>query len=292
MQKFSFISPGNPVRAWSRRLVRGTRNRPDVQLLQLQRRIGLLEDFVDLKAHSRGWIDTLIACLMPLQFAEMPLVRMGSQHDGGYVLPAALSQMVSGVVSIGVGDNNTVDLQLAAAGLRVHAWDHTVAGLPSRHENIVFHQVGLGDSMSNPALRSLAEICDDSFGRGSGHLLLLLDAEGAEWTEIAAASEDTLARFDVIGIEMHDLGDLILDPSRQLPSLTKLHRMFVPVAVHANNHACVWRLPGLDLPDAIEVTYVNRALLTSSGVTANCPVDLTSPCCPDLPEVPISWVPA
>jgi len=52
---------------------------------------------------------------------NIPLERVGSAHDGGYVLPAGLPRSVSRVVSIGVGVNNEVDVRLAESGLRVHA---------------------------------------------------------------------------------------------------------------------------------------------------------------------------
>jgi hypothetical protein len=269
--------------------VLGTRNRPDVQILKLQRRVEVLEEFVDISGRSRGWTADFVAYLTPWQFPDLPLTRVGSFHDGGYVLPFGLDGLVTGVVSIGVGDNNDVDVRLAEMGLAVHAWDHTVDALPTSHSAIIFNRSGLGDQRVDPLLRSLEEITDDSFGEGSVGLLLLLDAEGAEWGALETCSDDTLARFDVIGIELHDLGDLVLDPSQKLRVLRRLDKSFVPVALHANNHSAVWRLPGLDLPDALEATYVRRSLLTIAGTVGNCPAELMSPCCPDIKEVEIEW---
>lgn len=290
MKKPAFIKPTNPVRAWSRRIVRGTQGRPDVQILQLQRRIEILEGLTDVSARAGGWVDAFITSLTPYQFAALPLERRGSAYDGGYVLPAGLPKAVTGVVSIGVGDNNDVDVQLAEEGLTVHAWDHTVAGLPTVHNAIAFHRVGLGRPDEDPSLMTLADIVDASFNSQAGDLLLLIDAEGAEWQQLATCPDDTLNRFGVIGIELHDLGDLILDPTEKLAVLQRLNMMFVPVAIHPNNHAAVWTLPGIELPDALEVTYVNRRLVNGGGMVGNCPGSVTAPCCPDLPETTISWV--
>ncbi len=129
-----------------------------------------------------------------------------------------------------------------------------------------------------------------SFGAESGDLLLLLDAEGAEWEQLAECDDAILDRFGVIGVELHDLGDLILDPTAKLAVLERLNAMFVPVAVHANNHAAVWSLPGLELPDALEVTYVNRRLQRTDGTVGNCAADLLAPCCPDLPDGALTWI--
>lgn len=290
MKKPAFIKPTNPVRAWSRRIVRGTHNRPDVQILQLQRRVEILERVTDIAGRTGGWVGSFVSSLTPYQFPALPLERLGSAHDGGYVLPVGLGKAVSGVVSIGVGDNNDVDVQLATQGLSVHAWDHTVEGLPTPHDAITFHKVGLGTAAEDPDLLTLGAIVDASFGGEAGDLLLLLDAEGAEWEQLAACDDATLDRFGVIGVELHDLGDLILDPTEKLAVLERLNAMFVPVAVHANNHAAVWSLPGLELPDALEVTYVNRRLALSAGSVGNCAAELMAPCCPDLPEVPLNWI--
>jgi hypothetical protein len=149
--------------------------------------------------------------------------------------------------------------------------------------------LGLGDQEEDSNLRSLKQITDESFGVSSTSLLLLLDAEGAEWEALDACSNETLDRFNVIGVELHDLGDLVLDPSAKLRVLQRLNEFFVPVAIHANNHCAVWQLPGLDLPDALEVTYINRSLLALEGKVGNCLSVLRAPCCPDLPEVEILW---
>ena len=85
----------------------------------------------------------------------------------------------SGVVSIGVGDNNAADVALAEMGLPVHAWDHTVTDVPMKHDNLVFHHAGLGEPASTGSLKSLDWITDASFGTSQGGLVLMMDAEGS-----------------------------------------------------------------------------------------------------------------
>ena len=289
MKKPEFIDRNSTLRSWSRRFVFGLRNRPDVQLLQLQRKIEVLEGFTGIAANSPGWIDAFTGALTPVQFSEVPLARLGSEFDGGYVLPIDLIKDLAGVVSVGVGDNNEVDIDLANLGLRVHAWDHTVKNLPTTHKNISFHKVGLGHHSADSSLKTLTEMVESCFPGDDTDLLLMLDAEGAEWQALADCTDEVLNRFGVIAIELHDLGNMILNPDLQLSVLRKLNSMFVPIAIHANNHSALWKIPGLDLPDAIEVTYLNRSFMHHDGETGNCPSELNSPCCPDLGEMQISW---
>lgn len=291
MRARDLVSVSSPFRAWPRRLVYGVRTRPDVQALKLERRIDVLERIAGLDARVAGWSATFVDVMRPYQVAGMPLVRIGSSFDGGYVLPQRLVRETTGIVSVGVGDNNDADVAIVEARggtVRVHAWDHTVDGLPTAHPNITFHRTGLGDG---PGLLPLDAVVADSFGPDARDLMLLVDAEGAEWDALAAADDAVLDRFSVIAAELHDLGDLLVDPTAKLDVLRRLHRGFVPVAVHANNYTPAWTLPGFVLPDAVEVTYVNRRHVDERALRpGNCPAALLAPCCPDLPDVVLPWV--
>lgn len=290
MNKPDFISRNNAVRSWSRRVIKSVRNRPDVQVLQLQRKVELLESVTEISTQPRFWTTEFIEALTPHQGKDVDLKRMGSEFDGGYVLPFDLLKTCCGVLSIGVGNNNDVDVELADLGLKVHAWDHTVSGLPVEHQNITFHKTGLGNSKTNTSVISLEHMLETTFPGANTDLVLMLDAEGAEWEALLNCGEDQLKRFAVIGIELHDLGDMILDPEPKLSVLKLLNTYFVPVAIHANNHSATWKLPNLELPDAIEVTYIHRDLLSSGTKQGNCSSKLFSPCCPDLDETSISWI--
>lgn len=230
-----------------------------------------------------------IAALAPMQHPELGLTRIGSDFDGGYVLPRALVEASHGVVSIGVGDNNEADVALATLGKEVHAWDHTVAGLPVQHSMITFHQVGLGASDASRDLMPLESILTTSFGSDGGDLILLMDAEGAEWSALADVDTRALRRFSVASLELHELGNVLVPGSTILRVLERLREQFVPVAVHANNHAASWRSDGFVLPDALEVTYVRADLLPAGAVRGNCPPSLLAPCCPDIDDIELMW---
>jgi hypothetical protein len=257
--------------------------------MQLHRRLQVVETVVSISERFDAFIPDFISYLTPYQFPSMQLRRIGSAYDGGYVLPLAHISSAHGAVSIGVGDNNDADVALAEMGLAIHAWDPTVDDLPTSHNRIVFHKVGVGDPAVGTGYMSLDDILNRSFGPNSTNLILLLDAEGAEWTALSECSNSTLDRISLLAVELHDLGDLLLDPAPQLATLRRLNEDFVPIAIHANNHGASWPLPGLLLPDALEVTYVRRDLMDELGRVGNCPANVLAPCCPDLPEIPITW---
>lgn len=255
---------------------------------RLSRQVAILEQLAGVSEQVAIVQPHIVAALSPSQHPQLALERVGSHFDGGYVLPRRIVDAARGVVSIGVGDNNEVDLELADRGLRVHAWDHTVAGLPRSHELITFHRVGVG-AIDGSGLKTLEEITDASFGAEASGLVLLMDAEGAEWDVFSTVADEVLGRYTVISLELHDLGNALLPGSPVLQVLSRLRSSFVPVAVHANNHSASWRSGDFVLPDALEVTYVRSDLMPEGAHPGNCPPSLLAPCCPDVAEIELNW---
>lgn len=262
--------------------------RSDVHVSQLSRRLDILEEAVDLSSRVRLIRKDFEAALAPHSFAGAGLRRYGSVHDGGYVLPEHILRCARGVVSIGVGENNDADVELANLGLVVHAWDHTVECLPQTHPNIHFHRQGLGQHDDGDLL-SLRSITDLSFGSSDEGLVLLLDAEGAEWGSLGTTERSVLERYSLISVEFHKLGDTLLNPTPIFDVLSGIRELFLPVAIHANNHATSWTYDGFVLPDALEVTYVKTSLVQGPITRANGDPVLLAPCCPDMPEVELPW---
>ena len=289
MGRFKLISKANPFRARARRAWLAISARSDVHLARFDRRLDVVEACLQINDRVERIAPELRSLLTPMQHRELELMRFGSEFDGGYVLPRELVLQSQGVVSIGVGSNNDVDLELAAAGQVVHAWDHTVSRLPREHPGITFHRVGLGSAVGHNELQSLEHIVDASFGPRATDLVLLLDAEGAEWEAFGNSTLQTLRRFSVVAVEFHDLGNVLVPGNRMLQTLRRLRDEFVPVAVHANNHATYWSVNGFVLPDALEVTYIRTDYLPDAVIPGNCEASLMAPCCPDVDEIYLEW---
>lgn len=259
-----------------------------MRLEQLDRKVAVLEQLAGISGRIADIQPQILSTLTPWQDQQLSLERVGSTFDGGYVIPKELVESASGVVSIGVGDNNDADMDLADRGLPVHAWDHTVNRLPRSHPLITFHRTGVGTTPSGK-VRTIGSITEESFGHGMRDLILMMDTEGAEWGVLSTISDETLRRYSVLCLELHDLGDCLL-PGTQIPEiLSRLRERFVPVYLHPNNHGAFWRAGDFVLPDILEVTYVRRDLLSNSARTGNCPEGLVSPCCPDLPDLLLEW---
>ncbi len=263
----NLVGVSNPLRAWPRRLYYGLKNRPDVQIKRLERRIEVLESCL---ISSAGQVDEwreIHSLLQPWKVLDLTLTRFGAIDDGGYLLPIKLVGSAKGAVSIGVGTEISADRELVVSGVPVHAWDHTVTQLPEKGTGVVFHPLGLGNDPLNNLLVSLSEIVDLSFGPELEDLILMLDCEGAEWETLTSLNLDALKRFSIISAELHFLGNALVNSGPFLESLLFMNEYFLAVSTSSNNYSATWSVEGITLPDYIEITWVNRKHLTESEIS-------------------------
>lgn len=231
----------------------------------------------------------VIRHLRPVAVDHGDLVRVGGDHDGGYVM---LRQAPADVaVSIGVGPDVSWDADVASTGVRVHAFDHTVRGLPQPVPGGVFHRIGVGPTNAGK-LRSLGTLMRMSGVSGNARALLKMDVEGAEWETLAACPPGALDRFDQIVMELHGL-DRLLDERRAsdvVKALELLSAGHVPIHVHANNFSTVVRFGNYWFPREIEVSWVHRRLLEGTEPATSLATDLDRPCDPRVSEIDLSGI--
>jgi len=137
--------------------------------------------------------------------------RLGRLSDGGKVVcnwQALAARCAAGpdaaaVYSVGVRGDVSFEADLAnRTGCAVHAFDHTVDGLPSPVAGVRFNRVGLAPADAPPALLSLPTMMA---ARGHDRVhLLKVDCEGCEWAVFGElARSGALARVDQVLIELH-----------------------------------------------------------------------------------------
>lgn len=137
--------------------------------------------------------------------------RLGRLSDGGKVVCnwETLRARCAGdpnaaiIYSFGVRGDISFEVDLAGrTGCIVHAFDHTVYGLPQKTSNIAFVQAGLATFDAPPSLYSLPTLMAQ---RGHTRIhLLKVDCESCEWTVFAElARTGALAAIDQLLIELH-----------------------------------------------------------------------------------------
>ena len=206
------------------------------------------------------------------------LVRIGRNHDGGYLIRQSTIDQIGFLLSFGISNDWSFERQLLRLdpGLRLHAYDHSVdvevlrrkylgaLGKPYNLPRIFNYRRAfksysafftgaahhfrekVGNTDSDPTEISIAEI----FRRidGNANIFLKMDIEGDEYQVI----DEITARSDrIVGlvVEFHDASSRRSEFSR---SIRALQQSFDIVHIHGNNYS---RVGEDSLPDALEISF-------------------------------------
>lgn len=196
---------------------------------------------------------------------NLPLTRMGSEHDGGYVV-LDVDYSNAFLISGGIADDNNFEIAMAMRGSHVHQIDFSIENPPKNHPNLTFSKqklIGLSNT-KNLGERSLDEVVAEVRSEFDKELLLKLDVEGSEW-EILKFS-DSLKDFRQIFLELHYLEKLAKsqESSDSIAILTKLLNQFFPVFISGNNCCGFVVLGGYSVPQVLEMTLLNRRFYAPS----------------------------
>ncbi len=232
----------------------------------------------------------------PQTCSGLKKLRIGNrQGDGGYVMVDDFIG-IKAALSLGIGDEITWDVEMTTRGLDVFQFDHTVdppAEVATNHR-LHFHKCGIaGRTTPEKNLKTISDILADEMADYSGDLILKIDIEGYEWDALALIPDEVLARFRQICIEIHNP---LARPAqrvwrnRNLSVLQKLHRIFAPVHLHANNAGFVKKLFGVTVPRALEITYIRRDGQAFSDSADAFPGKYDAPNVPSDPEIMIGEI--
>jgi len=213
-------------------------------------------------------------------------IRVGNNYDGGYIALKEICKQTKNVISIGVEDNVSFDLDFVKKfpQAKVDLYDHTVDGLPTNHDNFTFHKVGVGVKKTGD-LDTLK-----SFSSGmSNNTLLKMDVEWNEWKIFKEIDEETLNKFNQMLVEFHiiqvDTNDNFLlsqntltpyfkgfynDIYHQINNglfemyaevISKLSKYFYIVHIHANNSLPKTLINDISFPPLLELSFARKDLI-------------------------------
>ena len=225
--------------------------------------------------------------IRPMTGSNLELIRVGGPTDGGYVMAKPLTG--SGALSIGVGADVSWDQEIAARGIPVAMFDHTIRKLPAPVPNSMFHRIGVG-STETRNLKPLEQLISLAGWAGRDDLLLKMDVEGAEWSVMTQPRPVNLEPFTQIVIELHGLGGLRDERTATtvLGVVELLCACHIPIHVHANNYDELVRFGSWWFPNAIEVSFIRQDLLPNAKPAHELRADLDAPCDPRVTEIDLS----
>lgn len=199
--------------------------------------------------------------------AQVNLVRIGGDGDGGYLVPDDLNN-VRFCMSPGVANSSSFEFQLASDyNMTCCLADFSVDAPAIHHPRFHFTKkfISSYNDDQNIRLTDWVQASEDRYGKGD--LLLQMDVEGAEYPVLQEVSEKTLAKFRTIIIEFHYI-DRIFDRNefaliKQV--FDKLLKQFYIVHIHPNNSGHVSARNGIEVPTVLEFTFFRRDLVADSS---------------------------
>ena len=230
---------------------------------------------------QRDRILPILRLLRPYAVAGATKVRLGRDHDGGYVMIDDFTN-VAAAYSFGIKDDVSWDLQVAERGIDVFQYDHTIDRLPAAHPRFHWSRRGVcGDDEENGLLSSLSTLIHSN-GHEAAELILKMDVEGAEWSVFSTIAPAVLDRFQQIVCEFHGLQHVGQDDfyKRMLISCRTLALTHRVVHVHANNNTAYAIVGGVPIPACIEVTFIRMRGRHLEPSVETFPTPLDQPCWP------------
>lgn len=216
------------------------------------------------------------------------LLRIGSPHDGGYILLDDL-EGVSDLFSPGVQDNWQFETDFVArTGAQAHLLDCNGAPDGSPFEVRKAFLGGFTDE-SQLGVNDWIESCSPD---SRADWFLQMDIEGSEFEVISGIEQQLLNQFRGITIELHRL-DLLADAGWHQfvfePFLRKLLVSFIPVHIHPNNVAPPISMYGFQIPRLLEATFWRKDRIDALGPVSRLPITLDARNAQDLAGIPIEW---
>ena len=223
------------------------------------------------KTQNRASISDLLKLIWPIE-TNLKLVRIGSKFkaDGGYLVPDDL-EGIQRLFSPGVSDNVDFESEFIRRGIPCELVDGSIDEPPTKDSLVTFKKLWLSSRTTDNSI-SLDDWVD-SQSTPEEELLLQMDIEGSEYESILSASENTLSRFRIIVIELHDLRSVFSRQGLNLfeLSIRKLRSTHVIVHAHPNNCNPPIIESGLFWPDVLELTFLRKDRFAGLGLLAKLP---------------------
>ena len=210
----------------------------------------------DLSVSVTCMVKDVLRLLRPHRLVGAQKVRIGRFFDGGYVMLDRFDG-VGIAYSLGINDDVSWDLDMAARGISIFQYDHTISGLPEQHPLFHWEPVCIAGHVDEEAnCQTLEALIKRNGHEGRTDMILKCDVEGAEWALLRATPVSVLRCFRQIVIELHNMEYLTdyghgNNVRRAILNLTASHRV---VHVHGNNTAPYGLVGGIPLPNVLELT--------------------------------------
>lgn len=194
------------------------------------------------------------------QHVGIDLMRMGSEKDGGYLVPDD-TEGIKACFSPGVNKVSEFEMDCHKRQMKIFLADKSVdkprLDLKESEYHFLKKFVGCLNNDDFITLDDWAAMMDTEAGE---ELMLQMDIEGAEYVTLINTSEALLKSFRIVVLEIHSLQKLWNQEFYKLASAAfdKLLQHHTCVHIHPNNHGTIVEHEGIEIPTVMEMTFIRN----------------------------------
>lgn len=223
---------------------------------------------------------------------DKPLIRLGPNGDGGYLIPDDLLG-ISACFSPGVSSVSGFEKECANIGMKVFLADKSVDRPSEEHDLFHFSKQFIG-AISSEDFVTLDDWVIGSLADQDSDLILQIDIEGYEYEVFLSTSKALMNRFRIIVAEFHRLDELWSQPFFDLASRSfeKILETHACVHIHPNNSGGFIKKAGLDIPNVMEFTFLRKDRINISLPQTTFPHPLDQNNSVHYPTLPLAscWI--
>jgi hypothetical protein len=223
--------------------------------------------------------------------SQVPLIRVGGEGDGGYLVPDLLGE-IDLCYSPGVGNTINFELDLLGMGIPSYLTDASIEKLPKEVAGLNFQSKHLG-MWNSERFTTLSEWISIT-APYSSNLLLQMDIEGQEYGVLLTTAIEDLKRFKILVIEFHELNQTLNRNGMMLvySTFAKVLKEFQIVHIHPNNAGDQFPIGNTYLHNILEVTFLRKDLVKENTGSLILPHPLDQKNLPNLPEAQLDkmWI--
>lgn len=219
-------------------------------------------------------------------------IRLGDNHDGGYIVLKEPISSVKKLISFGVGGNVEFEKQIE------NNYDITIDMFDAEPEYRVFPV--LKDIPTGSVIKISDKINYHKYHATKHNInsilpeddfILKMDIEGGEWEILRAINDTTMKKMKMLAIEVHlEIYDLYTksNPYAIIDVLTKLKNTHTLIHIHGNTYAGF--AENMKLPAVLECCYVLNEYATNEIDMSEYPIlNLDYPNASFHTELPHTW---
>jgi len=222
-------------------------------------------------------------CLLTVYRSPFPKLRLGRDHDGGYIIADLPDPQYDLFLSAGIADDISFETDFLDKYNTVPciAYDGTIHSLPDSRNPIMFVAKNIG-SEENDETTNLHVVLELH-----SRVFLKMDIEGAEIPWIKSLEDHHLDHLEQIVMEFH-----WPFTENEIGVFERLNKHHVLIHFHANNTAGIRAHLNVFIPNVFECTYLHKRHFTRLEFNTDpIPGALDRPNAADGYDIPINHPP-